>query len=107
MSRTYCMHNHCFRTCYWWKIWISHRKFFVPPDVPSWLQVCWWLLLCAFCQLCHSVQSFYNQIFQVSHQILLGEINVKSFNLELYMHNATKVYLRLNRNQNEKRWIGK
>jgi len=35
--------------------------------------------------------------------ILIGEINVKSFILELYMHNDTKIYLRLNRNQNEQR----
>jgi len=37
----------------------------------------------------------------------MGKINVKSFILELYMHNDTKIYLRLNRNQNEQRWIGK
>jgi len=30
MSWTYCMHNHCFRTWYWCKIWASHRKFFTP-----------------------------------------------------------------------------
>ena len=45
--------------------------------------------------------------FQVQHQILIGEINAKSFILEFYMHNDTKIYLRLNRNQNEQRWIGK
>jgi len=33
--------------------------------------------------------------------MLTGDINVKSFILELYMHNNTKIYLRLNRNQNE------
>jgi len=40
-SWTYCMHNHCFRTCYRCKIWASLRKFFAPPGVPSWLRVCW------------------------------------------------------------------
>jgi len=33
----------------------------------------------------------------------IGEINVKSFILEFYMHNDTKICLRLNRNQNEQR----
>jgi len=37
----------------------------------------------------------------------ITEINVKRFIQELYMHNYTKIYLRLNRNQNEQRWIGK
>jgi len=37
----------------------------LPPSVPSWLQVCWWLLPCDFCQLCHSAQSFHNQTFHV------------------------------------------
>jgi len=37
--------------------------------------------------------------------MLIGKINVKSFILELYMINDTKIYLRLNRNQNEQRWI--
>ena len=60
-SGTYCMHNHCFQC----KIWASRRKFFVPHCVPSWLGVCWWLLPCDFHQLCYSVQSFHNQIFQV------------------------------------------
>ena len=35
-----------------------------PLGVPSWLRVCWWLLPYDFCQLCHSAQSFHNQIFQ-------------------------------------------
>jgi len=51
MSVTYCstMHNHCFRTCYRCKIWASLIKFFIPPGVPSWLRVCWWMLPCDFC----------------------------------------------------------
>ena len=116
MSWTYCMHNHCFR-CYMLcnallrainvKFGRPLRKLFVSPGVPSWLRVCSWLLPCDFYQLCHSFQSFHNQIFQVLHQILIGEINVKSFILEVYMHNDTKLYLRLNRNQNEQQWIGK
>jgi len=65
MSWTYCMHNHCSRTCLRCKICASLRKFFAPLGVPSWLWVCWWLLPCDFCQLCHSAQSFHNQIFQV------------------------------------------
>ena len=65
MSWTYCMHNHCFCTCYRCKSWVSLRKFSPPPGVQSWLRVCWWLLPCDFCQLCHSAQSFHNQIFQV------------------------------------------
>jgi len=78
---------------------------FSPLGVPSWLRVCWWLLPCEFCQLCHSAQSFHNQIFRfVEHQILIGEIKVKSFILDLYTHNDTKIYFRLNRNQNEQRW---
>ena len=39
--------------------------------------------------------------------MLIGEIYVKSFILEWFMHNDMKIYLRLNRNQNEQRWIGK
>jgi len=66
---TYCTHNHWFRTRYRWKIWASLRKLFAPSGVQSWLRVCWWLLPCDFCQLCHSAQSFHNQIFQVWHQI--------------------------------------
>ena len=30
MSKTYCIHNHCFRTCYRCKIWVSLRKL-LPP----------------------------------------------------------------------------
>jgi len=82
MSWTYCMHNHCSRTCFRCKICASLRKLFAPPGVPSWLRVCWWLLPCDFCSLCHSAQSFHNQIFQVYHQIVVGEINVKSLLLE-------------------------
>jgi len=41
------------------------QKLLWPPGVPSWLRVCWWLLPCDFCQLCHWAQSFHNQIFQV------------------------------------------
>jgi len=40
-------------------------------------------------------------------RVSLGEINVKSFILELYMHNDTKTYLGLNWNQNEQPWTGK
>jgi len=52
------MHNHCSRTCFRCKIWAFLWKFFAPPGVPGWLRVCWWLLPCDFCQLCHSAQSF-------------------------------------------------
>ena len=87
--------------------WMTY-PFNLPLSAPA---CCWvpfrWLLPCDFCQLCHSFQSYHNQIFQVQHQILTREINVKSFILDLYMHNDTKIYLRLNRNQNEQRWIGK
>jgi len=65
MSWTHCMHNRCFRTCYRCKIWASIRNCFAPSGVASWLRVCWWLLPNDFCQLCHSAQSFHNQIFQV------------------------------------------
>jgi len=63
MSWTYCMHNHCFRICYQCKTWASLRQFFSPPGVQSWIRVCW--VTVALCQLCHSAQSFHNQIFQV------------------------------------------
>jgi len=101
MSWTYCIHNHCFCACYRCKIWASLRKLFALPGVQSWLRVCWWLLPCDLCQLCHTAQSFHNHTFQIYHQILIGEINVKCFIVELHMHNDTKLYLRLNRNQNE------
>jgi len=66
MSWTCCMHKHCFRACYRCKLWASRRKLLAPPPiVQSWLRVCWWLLPCDFCQLCHSAQSFHNHIFQV------------------------------------------
>jgi len=32
-------------TFYQCKIWASFRKLFVPLGVPSWLRVCWLLLL--------------------------------------------------------------
>jgi len=54
------MHNHCFRTLYRCKIWAYLRKLF-PLGVPSWLRVCWWLLPCDLCQLCHSAQCFRKQ----------------------------------------------
>jgi len=95
MSWTYCIHTHCFRTWYRCKIWASLRKLFAHPGVQSTLRVCWWLLPCKFCQLCHSAQSFHNQIFHVWHQIWTGEINVKSIILELYIHNDTKIYMSL------------
>jgi len=57
------MHNHCFGTRYRCKIWASLRKFFAP-SVPSWFRVCWWLLPCDFCQLCHSAQSIHNRFFR-------------------------------------------
>ena len=41
--------------------------------------IVWWLLSCDFCQWCHLARSFHNQIFQAYHQILIDEINVKSF----------------------------
>ena len=41
MSWTYCMQNHCFRTCYRCKIWVSLRKFFALHGIQSWLRVCW------------------------------------------------------------------
>jgi len=94
------MHNQCSRTCFRRNLCASLRILFAPPGVQSWLRVCWGLLPSYFCQLGHSAQSFHNQNFQVYHQIVLGEINVKSFILVLYMHNNTKMYLRLNRNQN-------
>jgi len=59
------MHNHCFRTCYQCKVWAFLRKSFAPPGGPSWLRVCWWLLPCDFCQLCHSAQSFHNENLQI------------------------------------------
>jgi len=98
------MHNYCFRTCYRCEIWASHRKSFAPPVVKSWLRGCWWLLPCDICHLCHSAQSFHNHTFQVHYQIFIGEINVKILILELYIHNDTKIYLRLNRNQHEQLW---
>jgi len=59
------------------------EKIIRPSGVLSRLRVCWWLLPCDFCQLCHSAQSFHNQIFQ--------------------FWKDTKIYLRLNRNQKEQR----
>ena len=41
--------------------------------------ILWWLLSCGFCQWCHLARSFHNQNFQVYHQILIDDINVKSF----------------------------
>jgi len=35
MSWTYCMRNHCLRTCYRCKIWAYLRKFFAPPGIPN------------------------------------------------------------------------
>jgi len=51
--------------------------------------------------------AFSQSIFQVEHQILMDEINVKSVILRVYLHNETKIELRLNRNKNPQRWIGK
>ena len=64
MSWIYCMHKHCFCACYRFKICASLRKLFAPPGVQIWLRVCWWLLPCDVCQLCHSAQSFHKHIFQ-------------------------------------------
>jgi len=107
MSSAYCMHNHCFRTCYRYKIWSSLRNFFAPQvsqaGYGSAGDCCLVLVTVAFCQLCHSAQSFHNQIVQFQHHIFIDEINVKNFILELCMDNDTKIYLRLNRNLNEQR----
>ena len=65
MSWIYCMHKHCFCACYRCKICASLRKLFAPLCVQSWWRVCWWLLPCDVCQLCHAAQSFHNHIFQV------------------------------------------
>jgi len=35
MSWTYCMHDHCFRTCYRCTIWVSVRIFFAPLPLVS------------------------------------------------------------------------
>ena len=69
---TYCMHNHCFPTCYRCKIWVSLRKLYAPPVVQSWLRVCWWLLPCGFCQLCHSAQFFTIKYFRFNIKFCYG-----------------------------------
>jgi len=43
MSWIYCMHNHCFRTCYRCKIWVS-ENFSLPPWFPKLVTVALWLL---------------------------------------------------------------
>ena len=93
-------------TCYQRKIWASLRKLFVPlvSKLVTGLLVTIALWLLSIMPL---MSVFSQSNFSGLNQILTGEINVKSFILELYTHNDTKIYLRLNRNQNEQRWIGK
>jgi len=96
MSWAYCVHNHCFRTCCRCKIRSPSENslnLWCPKLVTGLLvTVALWLLSVM------PLSSVFSQSnFSGLTSILIGEINGKSFILVLYMHNDTKIYLRLNR----------